>query len=298
MATANTMKIGMSLYSLSRAIRAGELDVLSAIEWIADHGAEHVEIVPGNYLDLSDAKMLKAVKAKAKKCKIALSSYTIGANFITAGEDAHETTKTEYRKEIDRVKGQVDIAAALGVKLMRHDVCYRAQDQCTLAQFEKDLPKVVKACQEIADYAAGFGITTSVENHGFHFQGSERVRRLVQGVNRPNYKHTIDVGNFLCADEQPMTGLKNNIDIASGIIHFKDFHIRDWVPTTAMHFKTLHGRYLRGAMTGFGDVNLREVVAFLKEVKYKGFISVEYEGKEPCLEGAEVSLANVQALFA
>ncbi len=298
MATANAMKIGMSLYSLSRAIRAGELDCLEAIEWIADHGAEHVEIVPGNYLDLHDAKMLKAVKAKAKKCKIALSSYTIGANFVTAGEDGHEIKKTEYRKEIERVKGEVDIAKALGVKLMRHDVGYRPADKCTLEQFEIDLPKVADACREIADYAAGFGITTSVENHGFHFQGSERVRRLVKAVDRPNYKTTIDVGNFLCADEQPISGLKNNIDIATGIIHFKDFHIRDWVPTTAMHFKTLHGRYLRGAMTGFGDVNLREVVAFLKEVKYKGFISVEYEGKEPCLEGAEVSLANVKALFA
>ena len=114
MATANAMKIGMSLYSLSRAIRAGELDCLEAIEWIADHGAEHVEIVPGNYLDLHDAKMLKAVKAKAKKCKIALSSYTIGANFVTAGEDGHEIKKTEYRKEIERVKGEVDIAKALG----------------------------------------------------------------------------------------------------------------------------------------------------------------------------------------
>lgn len=292
------MKVGMSTYSISRAIRAGELDAMSAIEWIADHGGEHVEIVPGNYIDTRDPKMVKAIKAKAKKCKLAISSYTIGANFITAGEDAHEITKTEYRKEIDRIKAEVEIGAALGVKYMRHDVGYRAKEKCTLEQFEIDLPKVIKACQEIADHAAGFGITTSVENHGLHFQGSERVRRLVMGVNRPNYRTTIDVGNFLCADEQPIVGLKNNIDIASGIIHFKDFHIRDWVPTPAMHFQSLHGRYLRGAMTGFGDINLRELVAFLKEVKYKGFISVEYEGKEPCLEGAEASLNNVKALFA
>ena len=294
----NAMKVGMSLYSVSRAIKAGELDCLSAIQWIADHGAEHVEIVPGNYLDLSDKAMLEAVKAKAKECNIALSSYTIGANFVVAGADAHEITESEYRNEIERVKGEVDIAAALGVKLMRHDVGYRVREKCTLEQFELDLPKVIAACQEIADYAANFGITTSVENHGFHFQGSERVRRLVKGVNRPNYKTTIDVGNFLCADELPIVGLKNNIDIATGILHFKDFHIRDWVPTEVMHIKTLHGRYLRGAITGFGDVNLREIVAFLKASNYTGFISVEYEGKEPCLEGAAVSLANVKALFA
>lgn len=293
-----TLKVGMSTYSLARAMMNGELDILGAIEWIAEHGGEHVEIVPGPYVNMDDPKMVKAIRAKAKKCRLPLSSYTIGANFLTAGEDVHETTEEEYRQEIQRVKGQVDIAAALGVKLMRHDVAYRALPKCTVEQFELDLPKVVAACQEIADYAAAFGITTSVENHGYHFQGSERVRRLVKAVNRPNYRHTIDVGNFLCCDEQPIIGVKNNIDIASGILHFKDFHIREQIPTTAFHFPTLHGRYLRGAMTGFGDVNLREIVAFLKEVNYKGFISVEYEGMEPCLQGAEASLNNVKALFA
>ena len=291
------MKIGLSLYSISRAIKDGRLDPLQAIEWIADHGAEHVEIVPGNYVDIDDPKVVKAVKAKAKKCHLAISSYTIGANFLTAGEDAHERTKTEYRQEIERVKGQVDIAAALGTKFMRHDVGYRSAAKCSLEQFEKDLPKVIKACQEIADYAKKYGITTSVENHGLHFQGSERVRRLVMGVNRPNYKTTIDVGNFLCVDELPQSGLLNNIDIASGIIHFKDFHIRDWVPTPAWYFRTIHGRYLRGAVTGYGDVDLRAVVRILKDHKYNGFISIEYEGKEDALLGAEVSMANVKALF-
>lgn len=294
----NALKIGLSTYSLSRAMMDGELDFLAALEWIAEHGGEHAEIVPGPYVNIEDPKVVKAIKAKAKKCRLPLSSYTIGANFLTAGDDAHETTKSEYRKEIERVKGQVDIAAALGVKLMRHDVGYRKPALCTVEQFEQDLPKVIKACREIADYAAGFGITTSVENHGFHFQGSERVRRLVLGVDRPNYKTTIDVGNFLCCDEQPISGLKNNMDIATGIIHFKDFHVRDRVPTPAMHFKSLHGRYLRGAITGFGDLNLYELADFIKESGYKGFISVEYEGVEPCLAGAEASLNNVKALFA
>ena len=31
------MKVGLSTYSLSRAINAGEMDVLGAIEWIAEN---------------------------------------------------------------------------------------------------------------------------------------------------------------------------------------------------------------------------------------------------------------------
>ena len=41
------MKIGVSSYSLSRAINDGELDVFSAIEFIKSIGGEHMEITPG-----------------------------------------------------------------------------------------------------------------------------------------------------------------------------------------------------------------------------------------------------------
>ena len=31
---------------------------------------------------------------------------------------------------------------------------------------------------------------------------------------------------------------------------------------------------------------------------YDGFLSIEYEGKEPCMEACEMALNNVRALFA
>ncbi len=40
------MKIGLSTYSLLKAIKAGEMDVLDVVQWIADNGGKHMEIVP------------------------------------------------------------------------------------------------------------------------------------------------------------------------------------------------------------------------------------------------------------
>ena len=76
------------------------------------------------------------------------------------------------------MKKQVDIANALGVKMMRHDVAWRDKENTSIVQFEDDLPKIVEACQQVADHAAQYGITTSIENHGFHVQGSDRVLRV------------------------------------------------------------------------------------------------------------------------
>ncbi len=290
------MKIGLSSYSLHRAIEAGEMDVLAAVRWVADNGGEHIEIVPSGFKLTGDDALIDAVRDQARTCGIDLSSYTIGANFLTAGDDAHETSESEYRAEIERVKKEVDVAARLGVKLMRHDVGYRKAEMCSYEQYEKDLPKVVEACREVADYAVRYGITTSVENHGLHFQNSERVRRLVRLVGRDNYRTTLDIGNFNCADEDSVAATMNNIDIAS-MIHFKDFFIRKSVPVGDGWGRTLHGRYIRGAITGCGDLDLPAVVKVIKSSGFDGYISIEFEGVEECRSGSKQSLANVKALF-
>lgn len=292
------MKIGLSSYSVCRAIAAGEFDIIGAIQWVAENGGEHIEVVPGGVFEFSSASdpLISQVKHEATTCKIDLSSYTIGANLVTAGPDFHDMTAAERAEEVKRIKGQVDIAGALGVKFMRHDAGWRHIAHCGIEQFDKDLPKVAEACREIAEYAKQYGITTSVENHGYFFQGSERVRRLVDLVGLENFRTTMDVGNFCCSDEDCVIAVMNNIGIAS-MIHFKDFYIRESVPTTEGWFQSLHGRYLRGAITGCGDINLAKITKIIKESGFDGFISIEYEGMEECKLGARISMNNVKALF-
>ncbi|MBR2435135.1 MAG: sugar phosphate isomerase/epimerase [Lentisphaeria bacterium] len=286
------MKIGVSSYSLSGAISAGAFDVLGAIDHIASIGGEHMEVVPSaNWSFQSEEDpLVQQVKERAAAAGIDLSSYTIGANFLTETEEARQA-------EIERVKGQVRIAAALGVKFMRHDAGWRPIEQCTVENYYADLPGVVEACQIIADYAKPYGITTSVENHGYHFQGSERVHHLVNMVDRENFRTTLDVGNFLCADENSVAATKNNIGIAS-FIHFKDMLIRKKLANTAGFFPTRGGNFLRGTITGHGDVDLISVAEIIKASGYDGYISIEFEGPENCIPAVTTSLNYVKALFA
>jgi sugar phosphate isomerase/epimerase len=157
-------------------------------------------------------------------------------------------------------------------------------------------PNMVQTAENVA---AKYGITTSVENHGFYVQSSERVRRLVVAVGRNNFRTTLDVGNFLCVDEDPVSAVKNNLPYAS-MIHFKDFHIRRQAtppPDTAGYIKTLHDNYIRGAITGDGDVDLDTISKLIKASDYDGFLSVEFEGWGDCIEGCTRAMKNVLAIF-
>ena len=284
------MKLGLSSYSLYQAMRTGRMTMVDVVQWVADQGGEHIEIAAVGINLAEDPKLVEAIRAKAEEVHLPISNYAVGANFLKPDE-------ASYEAEISRVMKEVDVAHALGVKLMRHDVASRPIAEATAANFHADLPKLVEACRRIADYAAQYGITTSVENHGYYIQASDRVNLLVHEVGRKNFRTTLDVGNFMCADEDSVTATKKNLPIAS-MIHLKDFYLRpSYRDPGEGWFRTAGGNYLRGAIVGQGDIDMWAVIKAIKESGYDGYISIEFEGLEPCEFGSRVGLANARRIW-
>ncbi|WP_454189851.1 sugar phosphate isomerase/epimerase family protein [Paenibacillus sp. Marseille-Q7038] len=282
------MKLGLSSYSLYQALKKGTMTIADVIDFTADHGGEHIEIVPLGFNLIEQPELIDLIVAKAAERGLEISNYAIGANFLVDHEEA-------YEQEIARVKKEVDIANRLGVKLMRHDVA--SSPDVSIANFNANLERLAAACREIAEYAGKYGITTSVENHGYFIQHSDRVQALIHAVNLPNFKTTLDIGNFLCADEPPLAGVKNNLPYAS-IVHFKDFYVRP----AGQHpgdgfFKSTAGNFLRGAVAGQGDIPMRDVIQLVKSSGYDGYLSLEFEGLEDCEFGARAGLANVKRFW-
>jgi inosose dehydratase len=281
------MKIGLSSYSLYPAIKKGEMDILSAIEWVAGNGGEHIEISPHGFTLTDDPALVDAVVRKAKEVGIGISSYTIGANFCQPDDAAQ-------KKEIARVKREVDVAHGLGVTRMRHDAAWLPPAECGIARFDRELPRMADACREIADYAGRFGITTSVENHGYFVQASDRVQRLIHAVGRDNFRTTLDVGNFICADEDPVAAVRNNVPHASHV-HVKDFYLRPFTADPGEGWATsLFGNNWRGAIVGQGDIDVRSIVRIIKASGYAGDASVEFEGMEDCRTGSRIGMDNLR----
>jgi sugar phosphate isomerase/epimerase len=287
------MKVGLSTYSLVRELREETMTVLDVIQWIADNGGEHMEIVPYGFSVVDNIELADRIKEKAESAGIVLSAYSLPANFV-------QQTQEEFDQEVERLKQHVDIVNRLGIKIMRHDVtAFQLEpEEMTIHYFEKHLAKLVEGSQLIADYAAQYGITTTIENHGFNVQSSDRVQRVIHAVNRTNFKTTLDVGNFLCIDEDPLVGVKKNIKYAA-TVHLKDFYIRPYYenPGDGVWFRTVNENYLRGAIVGHGDINIREIMKLIKNSGYDGYLTVEFEGMEDCKIGSKIGMDNVRRLW-
>lgn len=291
------MQFGFSSYTFYQRLRDGRMSLLDVIDWIADSSGTHMEIAtvslsPEISNDTStldeQPEFVSAIKSHAADRGVTLSNLVVPADLLS--DDAQE-----HERNMGRLKRHIQVAAELGIGLFRHDVARWAHRAKDVAEFESLMPRMVEASKELAQYAAQYGITTSVENHGLLMNGSERVRRLIHLVDEPNFKTTLDVGNFLSVDENPVVAVAENAPVAS-IVHLKDFYVRDEYPGEGWHH-TPGGSYLLGAIVGYGDLDMRAIVRGISQSGFDGFVSIEFEGIEDCLLGAATGLANAQRLF-
>lgn len=307
------MRVGFSSYSFHQVVSTGEMTLPEVVDWIADKGGEHLEIAVGfqsdNPLcDLSDlphnTELLDALRRKLDEHKMPLSQIAMPATFWTKpdaedgkapGQGEQSSSAEGIEAELQRVREHIDLCAELGVELLRHDVAHGFFPGDTTELFEQALPQVVKYSKEVAQYAATKGVKTSIENHGYFFQGSDRVRRVIHAVDEPNFGTTLDVGNFLCLDEDPVAATRYNLPFAN-IVHFKDFYIRPENCGDGF-FPTHGGKFLRGAIVGQGDIDMPRVAKAVVESGYDGYVTIEFEGIEPALLGCEIGLKNTRRLL-
>lgn len=285
------MKIGVSSYSYSALVNKGAMTQFDIISKAKEMGFDVIEFAG---LITPEGESIQSYAARVRdECSrvgIEMGNYTIGADLINGSNG-------NYDVEIERLKGEVRIAEILGAPGMRHDATRGfLPDYRGSRSFQDALPILVKGCRAVTQYAAEHGIRTMVENHGFFCQDSERVEMLVCGVNNENFGVLIDMGNFLCADEDPAQAVGRLAPYAFHV-HAKDFHTK---PGTSPNpgdgwFRSRGGNFLRGSIIGHGDVAVAQCLHILKGTGYGGNISIEFEGMEDPLVGISVGLKNLKA---
>lgn len=284
------MKISVSTYSFAKMMEDGELTQIGCLQKAKELGFDAIEIESIRPHDGStDTEYAYALAKEAKRLEMPLSNFTFGADFLHGSEGNLE-------KEIERVKRLVDIAEILGVPSIRHDATrgYDAQTRHPRG-FDEALPTLIKGCRAITEYASTKGIRTMVENHGMFCQDSRRVEKLVTGVAHSNFGLLVDMGNFLCVDEDPVEAFSRTAPYAY-YAHAKDFHVKSGMgPNPGKgFFKSRGGNYLRGAIIGHGNVPVLQCINILKQVGYEGYIAIEFEGMEHPIKGLEVGLENLK----
>jgi sugar phosphate isomerase/epimerase len=267
------MKIGVSSYSFKKYIMQTKCDYFHVCDKAKELGFEGIEFInldDKNFGITTDAlKTAAEIKEYCEKIGLSIIAYTVGANFLCDDPEA----------EIKRVCGCIDVAKALGAPVLRHDVCY-ALPKNPLYTWRDAIKDMAPRIRRVTEYAKSLGIKTCTENHGYIFQAPERVEELILAVGDENYGWLCDMGNFLCADADPVKA----VTIASRFAfhaHTKDFL---WKPGTEPRpqgfFGTAGGNHIRGTVIGHGVVPIANCVNILKNAGYDQWLSIEFEGME------------------
>ena len=164
------MKIAVSSYSFSQALNDERMNMMDIIPTARKMGYEGVEIVRGG---LSHAEMLSLAGELEKQSRdegIPIIAYMVGADFLKNGLD----------KQVETLKTELEVAARLNTKRMRHDSTGGRDADGRQYTVEEALPIVAEDYRRVTEYAAGLGIHTMIENHGYFFQHSSRVKKLIE----------------------------------------------------------------------------------------------------------------------
>ena len=283
------MKIAVSCYSYYQAVRDGRMTIMDIIPKAKQMGFDGVEIVSWNDPHEEMLRICAELKKQSENEGLPIVAYMVGADFV----------KNNMDEQVDALKRDLEVAAVLGVDRMRHDSTAGYNKDGKLVTVDEALPLVAEGYRRVTEYAETMGIKTMIENHGYFFQNSNRVKRLMEAVNHKNFGWLVDMGNFMCADEKPVDAVANAAPYAVHV-HAKDFHFKkkgEFVPPQGW-FNTLEGNFLRGAIIGHGVVNVPECLKIFKNNGYDGWLSVEFEGMEDCIKGLEYDLINLKKILA
>lgn len=286
------MKFAVSSYSLSSLVGKGEKTEKELIALAKELGFDGIEFAEINTPEGKEkSEYAKELKEECERVGIEPVQYSVGADFIYGSNG-------DLDNEIERLKKEVDIAALLGVKGMRHDATggYKDEDK-KFKGFEQALPRITEGYRAVTEYAETKGIRTMIENHGYFCQDSDRVERIITGVSHKNFGALIDMGNFLCADENPITAVSRLAPFVS-YLHAKDFHVKsgsEFAPCDGF-FKTRGGNYLRGAVLGHGNVPVYQVLNIVKDAGYNGYITLEFEGHEDAVTACKWGLNTLKKM--
>lgn len=278
------MKIGVSSYSFSKYMQQTGADYFAVCDLAKKMGYDAIEFIdlslevqPADSL----AELAKAIRRHCEEIDLPIAAYTVGADFLRPDE-------------VRAVMEKVDIADALGAKVLRHDAAWSLPEGMDWREL---IEKIAPDIRRVTEYAAQKGIRTCTENHGYILQDAERVETLIRTVNHPNYGWLVDMGNFLCADDQPVHAVPIAAPYAFHV-HVKDFLYK---PADAENpgqgwFSSRNGSYLRGTVAGHGVVPIRRCLQTLKSAGYDGVVSYEFEGMEENLPALEAALAFLWGL--
>lgn len=271
--------IAVSTYSFWRFNEGDRVPVDECIRHAARMGFDGVEILH-RQMDGEENATLQRLKQVSLLEGCPLVGFSIHQGFV------HQDP-AERRKNIAHTKHCIELAGAMGIPTMRvntgrwgttKDFDQLMKDRGVERPIEgvsedEAFRWVIDSLAECTDLAARCGVTMGLENHWGLGLTPEGVLRIVNSVNSPWLRCTLDTGNFL---EDPY----------------------DRLEMMAPHACFVQAKtYFGGGKWYTLDLDYPRIAAMLRRHHYRGWISLEFEGREDWRTAIPKSLALLRGAF-
>lgn len=236
---------------------------------LREMGGESIEInsQPGIHeltIESSTAARVRSMAEQADVAIVAVSGYN----------DFAQSDPESLTSEVQRLLVACQLAVWLNVPIVRAF----AGESKPGRSLEDLWPGIVEGFRRAAAPARAAGVTLAIENHGRLLNDGRLLARLVQEVNEPNVRLTLDTGNFSWAGHDLSS---TSDDLEAALPHAVNVQVKD-------------GRWRDGTFefvpAGTGELPLRSLIAKLVSRGYDGPISSEYEGSGDFREGTRRSI--------
>lgn len=272
-------RIGVSSYSFWGFKREDLRPIDVCLEHAARMGFGGFEILQRQLASTGTAELMK-IKRRAFLLGVDLMGYSTHQGFLSP--DA-----AKRQQNIDHTIACLEQAYELGIPTMRVNsgtwgtsksfddlMARRGEETPPEGYTEKDAYGwVIEAYQKLAVEAEKRGVIMGLENHWGLGRTPEGVKRVVDAVNSPWLKVTLDTGNFL---EDPYDRLKQLAP-----------------ETVLLQAKTYHG----GGVWYTLELDYPRIAGIMRDAGYTGYVSLEYEGREDPLTAIPKSLATLREAF-
>jgi L-ribulose-5-phosphate 3-epimerase len=276
---ASPNRIAVSTYSFWQFRHDDLREVERCIDLAADMGFDAVEILHRQMTDDSNGT-LQRLKQRAFARGVALCGFSTHQGFLSPDAE-------KRKKNVDHTTRCIELAYAMGIPTMRVNTgtwgtSKDFDDLMAHRGVEPPLPGhtdeeayqwVIDALTACLTTAEKCGVLLGLENHWGLGRTPEGLLRIVEAINSPWLRVTADTGNFL---EDPYDKLAK---IA---------------PKTAyVQAKT----YAGGGLWYTLDLDYPRIAKIFRDAGYRGYVSMEFEGKEPPLTGIPKGLAVLREAF-
>jgi sugar phosphate isomerase/epimerase len=274
--------IAVSTYSFWRFGKAGRrATILESVEQAAQMGFDGVEVLEVQMGEDNGPAARRAIKRNALHAGLPLVGLSTHQGFVSPD-------KAKRQANIERTTRSLELAYDLGIPTMRvntgtwgtsksfDDLMANKGIEPPLDGYTDDqgFEWVIDAYSKLAKEAENRGVVMGLENHWGLGRTAAGVMRVVNAVDSPWLRTTLDTGNSLSDQYSEYEALADDAVLVQA--------------------KT----YFGGGIWYTLDIDYERVAAILRQANYKGFISLEFEGKDDWKVGVPKSLAMLREVFA